>query len=868
MSKTKKLMPVLSVIAAICFALPIRAAEQKSQAYAVVVGISQYADPQILPRPLAEDDARAFYDTLTDKGRLGLDADHIRLLLGKVDPKRTSQVATHENIVNALRWASGRAAPDDVVMFVFIGQGAPLGERSCFFAADSTFKGRAKNAVSASEIENAVEKTKSDRFCAFVDVNYKGFNIGKEAAPEINLSNFYREFLSNSATNGKEEHSTPPGRMVFVSSIPPRPSVDLAKHGIFSQIILDGLSGKADREGYEPDGEITIDELVEYVNKELPAAARAYGKNHEEKEQRHLILGSRNVNYVLVHNPAVQAKINERLDKFNRLAQENNFSKKLTDEGRNLLAQMPKLEAYRSLRKEYQKLADGAVDVESFQKGRRAILDGMKLTSDDALEYAAKIIQASQLLQREYVKKVNQGELIASAIKGLYTRVDEKIPGAISKRLEQAKDMPEADLTKLVADARQMLGKREDLENHKDLDFALQHMMAPLDPYTTYIDPETLGQFQRETQGNFAGIGVQIRNEVARDMLIVVTPIKGSPAYRAGLQAEDIITKIIRETDSDGNPLDKPEVISTKGLPINDAVKKIIGAPNTKVKLEIERSGEDKPRVFEITRGMVDVETVLGAKRRSDDSWDYIIDPTNRIAYLRLTSFARHTARDVARVLEYLKNTGDIKGFVLDLRFNPGGLLTSAVEISDMFIDDGLIVTIRPRNGNEQPYVGEHEGSYLDFPMVCLVNGHSASGSEIVAACLQDHHRAIVMGERSYGKGSVQNIQPFERGQIKLTTASFWRPNGKNLNKSSTTGKDNDEWGVKPDAGYQLKLSRKERDELEDHLHKQEIIPRKDGKVAKPKEESSFTDRQLEQALKYLRQQIRLGSQIQAKTGG
>ncbi len=210
----------------------------------------------------------------------------------------------------------------------------------------------------------------------------------------------------------------------------------------------------------------------------------------------------------------------------------------------------------------------------------------------------------------------------------------------------------------------------------------------------------------------------------------------------------------------------------------------------------------DHPLDFEIVRGKVQVESVLGVKRNRNDSWDFVLDPENRICYVRLTNFARNTADDLTRVMEYLKNTGGIKGLILDLRFNPGGLLTSAVTISDLFIDDGLIVTIRPRVGREQSYTGEHEGSLLDFPMVCLVNGHSASGSEIVSACLQDHKRALIVGERSYGKGSVQNIQPFEDGELKLTTASFWRPNGKNLNRSSTSGKEDAEWGVTPDRGY------------------------------------------------------------------
>jgi carboxyl-terminal processing protease len=274
------------------------------------------------------------------------------------------------------------------------------------------------------------------------------------------------------------------------------------------------------------------------------------------------------------------------------------------------------------------------------------------------------------------------------------------------------------------------------------------------------------------------------------------------------------------------------------------------------VKLTVERKGEE-PKEYEITRGTVEVETILGARRKDDDTWDFYLDHNNKIGYARVTQFSPNTARDLYQVLLNLNKKG-LNGFVLDLRFNPGGLLTSARDISDMFIDDGLIVSIRPRVGKERAYSGEHDGSFLNFPMICLVNGGSASGSEIVSACLQDHHRAIIVGERSFGKGSVQNIQNFEGGQLKLTTASFWRPSGKNLNKSSTAGKEEDEWGVTPDKGFLVKLTAKEREELAEHQHDTEIIRVRDNKDKK------FVDKQLDVGLDYLRAQIKLAAK-QAK---
>jgi carboxyl-terminal processing protease len=349
-------------------------------------------------------------------------------------------------------------------------------------------------------------------------------------------------------------------------------------------------------------------------------------------------------------------------------------------------------------------------------------------------------------------------------------------------------------------------------------------------------------------------------------MLQVVTPLKGSPAYRAGLKAGDLIVSITRYEDDEGHTLSEPEVISTKGMTTSDAVKKIQGKPGTKVKLTVEREGVPEPMHFEVHRAVIEVESVMGVKRNDKDEWDYMLDPANKIAYVRLTGFARNTYRDLKTAMDKL-NKEHINGLIVDLRFNPGGLLSSAVQICAMYISDGKIVTIRPRVGREQTeHAGLHsEKPFLDFPMVVLVNGMSASGSEIVAACLQDHERAIVMGERSYGKGSVQNIQPFEGGELKLTTASFWRPSGRNLNKSSTSGKDEDEWGVTPNRGFTLKLSERERDELWEQQQDAQVIPRRDAPAKEKKEKKTeFKDRQLDLALNYLRGQIRTAANAAA----
>lgn len=857
MTKARWTVLLTGVILASLLALPAWAAET-SHTYVVLVGISQYADPQIKPRPHAEADAKALYDLFTDKDYLGVDADHIRLLLGSPDSGRKSQPATRENILKALHWIGTKAQRDDLVIFAFIGQGAPIGSSSSrlsYLASDSTLKDRAKSSVAAGDIEQELDPLKSEHFCALIDVNFRGFLHGPQSVPEPTLgTSSFREFRGVAP---KEEESSAPGRVVFLATNGLSQSLDAKEHGIFTKTLLEGLKGAADSKGYEPDGLVTVDELWDYLDKQISEEVRKVGKGDEERRQIPHILESHGSDFVLTHNPAVTAKVNERLDKLHQLAKDGKISKEWASEGKSLLERMPKLNTYQGLRRQYQRLVDGKLTVDEFGAERTKTLAALKIKRSAAFNFAAKVIQSTQIIRDSYVKEVNQGDMVAWAIRGLYRQIDEKIPADIRERLNTVRDMGEAELTALLAEVRERLGQREDLDNHKDIDHALQRMLTHLDPYTTYIDPETIARFTTETTGEFKGIGIQIRENRAKGLLQVVTPLKGSPAHVAGLKAGDLIVSITRYEDDKGKSLSEPEVISTKGMTTSDAVKKIQGKPGTKIKLVVDREGSTEPLEFQVRRAVIEVESVMGIKRLDNDEWNYVIDPENKICYIRLTSFARNTARDLARVMAKLHADG-IGGVILDLRFNPGGLLNSAVQISDLFIDDGKIVTIKPRAGRETTERGHHEGSFLDFPMVCLVNGMSASGSEIVAACLQDHERAIIMGERSYGKGSVQNIQPFEGGELKLTTASFWRPNGKNLNKSSTSGKEEDEWGVSPNKGFSLKLSERERDDLYEHQHDSEIIPRRDLPVKEKKPE--FKDLQLEMALKYLRGQIKLAA--------
>jgi C-terminal peptidase prc len=837
---------------------PLFAAEeapkQSTTPHIVLIGISDYADKQIKSRPNAENDVKALYDLFTNKSYLGADPQNVRMLLGNSDGK-TSQPATRENILKELSWLADFSKRDDLAILVFIGEGGPLGDKSdrrCYFASDTVFKDRNKTAIASSEVEERLKKLKSAHFCAFVDIDFKGYKDKTVLDVALGASP-YRELLGDDAT---DEHNFIPGRTLVLATNGLSASIDLKEHGLLTHVLLAGLKGEADKDGYEPDGIVTVGELTTYLSKQMSALAKEHGKTKEEKSQASFVLGDRTSSTPLTTNPAVIGKVRERLKKIDQLVADKKLSDALAEEARKLLSQMPHLKAQQDIRKLYQQLADGDITTKALEEKRESIVASTKLDRDLALKFADKVLDGTEIVLEEFIRKMDQADLVGFAIRGLYKKADQKPSTAISDKLDKIKKMDKDELKKLLVDARLELGKREDLDGGKDVDVALQRMMASVkDTYSTYIDPATKEQFDRLTSGKFVGIGVSIRKDPRTDYLMVITPLKGSPAYKAGIRAGDLITTVTLEVDREGKPLDKPEVVSMKGLNVNDAVKKISGMPKTNVKVTIERPGEDKPREFDISRAQIEMETVMGHHRKKDDDWSFFVDEKEKIGYIRLTQFTRKSAIEMAAAMKELEKAG-VRGLVLDLRFNPGGLLTTAREITDLFIDDGLIVSIRPREGKEEKLGGFSEGSKLKFPMACMVNGGSASGSEILSAALQDHHRAIIIGERSFGKGSVQNVVPFGKGEIKLTTASFWRPSGKNLNKASTKGRDEDEWGVLPDPGFEVKLTPKETDDLEEAQKESETIYPQGGAVKKTT--SEFKDKQLDKALDYVRGQIKL----------
>lgn len=376
----------------------------------------------------------------------------------------------------------------------------------------------------------------------------------------------------------------------------------------------------------------------------------------------------------------------------------------------------------------------------------------------------------------------------------------------------------------------------KDLDRRELMEAAIQGMLQRLDPYSTYIRRQQMDQFNQSVDQEYGGIGIQV--DVRGGRLLVITPLPGGPAFFKGVRANDLIMKINGE--------------STEGLGLEGAIARLKGPRGEAVTISVKRSGADADAPLEdieIVRDIVQLETVRG-DQFIDGKWNHMIDEKNKIGYIRLSHFSRNSATEMRRAMETLREQG-MKGLVLDMRDNPGGLLRQAVAISDMFVEDGTIVSTKGRNVEEQSWRARKRGTFSDFPMAVLVNRVSASASEIVSACLQDHERAVIVGERTWGKGSVQNVIDLEDGQsaLKLTTASYFRPSGRNIHRFPDS-KTTDEWGVSPTEGYKVRLTREELFGWRRGRRDRDIIREK--QEPDTDESPGFVDKQLDKAREYI----------------
>ena len=353
----------------------------------------------------------------------------------------------------------------------------------------------------------------------------------------------------------------------------------------------------------------------------------------------------------------------------------------------------------------------------------------------------------------------------------------------------------------------------EDVDSSVLIQGAINGMIKSLDPHSTFMTPEVYKELEVETQGRFGGIGIEIT--ILKDVLTVVSPIEDTPAFNAGVKSGDQIIKI------DGK--------STKDISIMEAVKKMRGPENTKVTITIMRENMAKPKDFVLTRAIIQVKSVK--VKTFDDN----------IGYIRIASFNEKTADDLRKALRDIgKKVRPVKGLVLDLRNDPGGLLTQAIEVSDMFLKAGVIVSTRGRTKNmETKAMARNNGNEITCPIVVLVNEGTASAAEIVAGALQDNGRALIIGTKTFGKASVQTVIPLEDGSaLKLTTARYYTPKGRSIQAE----------GIKPDilVKYVRPSEDTEDNYWEDRLREKDLK----GHIKPAKEDGTKLDEAVDKDIK------------------
>jgi len=367
-------------------------------------------------------------------------------------------------------------------------------------------------------------------------------------------------------------------------------------------------------------------------------------------------------------------------------------------------------------------------------------------------------------------------------------------------------DIPYENIKKFT-DALALVQKYyvEPVDSKKLIYGSIKGMLSDLDPHSSFMPPEMFKEMQVETQGSFGGLGIEIT--IRDGVLTVVSPIEDTPAFRAGIKAGDRILKINDEL--------------SKNMTLMEAVRKMRGPKGTKITIWIMREGLSELKRVDIVRDIIKIVSVKDKKL--DDG----------IGYVRLTQFQERTAADMIKKIDGLKKNGSLKGLVLDLRNNPGGLLNQAVQVSDYFLKSGLIVyTDGRRKDQNMKYYAHDDGTEGDYPIVVLVNGGSASASEIVSGALQDHKRAVVMGTQTFGKGSVQTIIPLDDGAaIRLTTSLYYTPNGRSIQAKGITPDIVVEEGVvvkKTDKKKSIFHQLKEKD-LKGHFENHDQQKKKDA---------------------------------------
>ena len=466
-----------------------------------------------------------------------------------------------------------------------------------------------------------------------------------------------------------------------------------------------------------------------------------------------------------------------------------------------------------------------------------------------AQTYANQMMAAVNFIKARYLRDVAKPTLVETAIQGLYETAREPLPAGLKSDLERAR--VDGDFEHILSSAREQLGDREELRDQKAIVISLKALPRVLDPYCGIPTAAELRRSYGDQTQLLVGLelesafdnspvvgedeilprGVRPRPAPRSGPFRIVNVLPGSPAQRAGIKPGDLLTHI------DDKPLEGPQVAAL--------LQRLLQAGDgdgSELVFTISRPGQPKPLRLEVMAMPFTPETVFGVNRRPDNSWNYMLDPVNKIGYIRLGFIDTTAPKEMADALTDLK-AAEMRGLVLDLRGNPGGYIDPATQVASLFVQSGDIAVIHGKSsiddapGQFAPAPGMRQGeqhyqadgsasAFGNFPIVVLMNQETMGGGEMIAAALQDHHRATLIGQRTFGKGSVQNTsQNFPVGvQFKLTTGMFTRPSGKPLHRFPDS-KFSDDWGVRPTPSMEFPLTLELSKKLKDWMQAQTLRP-------------------------------------------
>jgi carboxyl-terminal processing protease len=407
----------------------------------------------------------------------------------------------------------------------------------------------------------------------------------------------------------------------------------------------------------------------------------------------------------------------------------------------------------------------------------------------EALNYAQQFLtDVVNPITERYFRPISHTELIVAGLTGLYDAAKVPIPKTLAADIESAEPRK---LLMLITQTRMSLGDIEPLRGSNALRASISGVLKKLDPYSGLMSGAEL----RRGSGISGEYGVGLEMAPAGPGLLVVKSVAlGGPAQRAGIRPKDQITQI------NGRPVGGGSLASTPALlPVD--------GQQGQLQLTVRRPGAKVARDVTLAYESYRPESVLGTIRHADNSWDYWIDRKNKLALVRITTLIEGTSGELGQVLQELKQQG-MRGLILDLRWCPGGNFIESINVAGLFLNTGIIARTKSRDGNDKEYPSDSGHAFLGFPIVALVNGETSGGAELITAALQDHHRAIVVGQRTRGKASIQTLLPLPipDAGLKLTNGMFLRPSGKNLHRFPES-KRTDDWGVRPDSDREFPIT-------------------------------------------------------------